>query len=514
MSTNSPEAPSGASEASPASKIDANALRSKARRGIVALVAQTIFMRGGMFAAGILLARLLDPADFGLFTIVQTALAFFTFLGDCGVGGALVRQKHEPTKEELSTVFYFQIAVASVIVAAVWVVSSRLHLIWPDFPDRAVWIIRALAVDVLLTVLRVIPSILLERRLAYGRIAILEAIVRISFMATALGGAALGLHTWALAIGVLVQGSVSVIGAQLLQPFWPSLTYDGAKLKPILKFGLTYQAKNVIGFVNGMVTPLYGGHALGAQRLGYVNFARDKAWDPLTLVEIIGRVNFPLYARLQGDPKLFSETLGRSIQICGMATMATVGFFLGMGPSFIHIVYGEKWLPALPMFYAFAIAISFGFLSPIVGAALDASGRPGVLARLAIGWTLLNWVAVFIATPRWGMMGFTIGFCTHVIVGNLGVVWMLKKLIPDAVIWPRLRASILAGFGAAGAGRLLDGWVGAPSPSWLSAIKLVLGLVGCIGVFAGLLLAVDRTALAELRTWNETRKKPAAPSIA
>ena len=368
---------------------DAAALKSKARRGVFALVLQTILLRGGLFAGGIALARLLDPADFGVFTIVQTALQFFTFFGDCGVGGALIRQKHEPTRRELSSVFYFQLAIALVVTTLVWFASSYLHFVWPDFPERGVWIIRALAVDALLTVLRVIPSILLERRLAYGRIAILEAIVQVSFMGTAIGMAALGMHVWALAIGVLVQGVVALVGAQILQPFWPNLVYDGKKLMPIIKFGLTYQVKNIVGFINGLATPIVGGR-MGATNLGYVNFARDTAWYPLKLVEIIGRVNFPLYARLQGDRKLFSETLSRSIQVCGMATMASVAFFLGLGPSIIHVVYGDKWLPALPLLYIFAAAITFGFLSPIVGAALDASGRPGVLARLAVGWTILE----------------------------------------------------------------------------------------------------------------------------
>lgn len=493
-------------------EVDAAALKLKARRGVIALVFQTVVLRVALFAGGITLARLLDPGDFGVFTIVQTALAFFTFFGDCGVGGALIRQKHEPTKRELSSVFYFQLGMGLAVMTAVWAASSYLHYIWKDFPEQAKWIIRALAVDSLLTVLRVVPSILLERRLAYGRLAILEAIVQLSFMGTAIGLAALGLHTWALAIGVLAQGVVGLVGVQILQPFWPNLVYDGAKLKPIVRFGLTYQVKNIVAFVNGLATPLYGGAALGATRLGYVNFARDTAWYPLKLVEIIGRVNYPLYARLQGDRVLFSQTLSRSIQVCAIATMASVGFFLGMGPSLIHIVYGDKWLPALPLLYVFAGSIVFGFLSPVVGAALDASGRPWVMARLSIGWTLLNWIGVIVATPHWGMLGFTVGFSVHVVLGNLGVVWMLKKLIPEAVIWPRVRASILAGAVSAVVGRLLDGWVLEQAPKWLMLAKFLGVLLVGVASFTVALLAIDRTALAEVRAMLKARKAlPPAP---
>jgi PST family polysaccharide transporter len=475
----------------PLSPEEARRLKRRAQLGVLVFIGRTAILEVGVFLANIALARLLSPGDFGMFAIVQFALSFFNFFGDVGLGGALIRQKEEPTQRELSSVFFFQIGVALVMMTLIGGASFFLRRVWSDLPETAVWIMRALAVDMLLTAFRIVPSILLERDLDFGRIGALEVIVKLSFLVTALVLAALGFGVWALAISALTQGVVSLIGAYVLRPWRPSLVFDSARLKPIVRFGLTFQTKNLIGFVNGSITPVYAGAMLGPTAVGYIGWAQGLAYFPLKLVEIMARVNFPLYARIHGDRKLFSETLGQSIQVCGMVTLFFVALFFGMGPNVVRIIYAEKWLPALPLLYLYAGAISIGFLSPIVGAALDASGRPGIIARLALGWTTLNWVVVLLATPRWGMIGFSAGYIVHVIVGNLAVVLILRKLIPEAVIWPRVRASILAAAVTAALGHfVLSPWATTP-------LSFVASVLACIAVFLVVLAVVDRSALED-----------------
>lgn len=483
----------------------ARRLKRRARIGVLVFMARTAVSEVGVFLANIALARLLSPKDFGVFAIVTFALSFFNFFSDVGLGGALVRQKEEPTQRELSSVFFFQLGVGLVMVILVGVASIFLRRVWPELPESAPWIMRALAVDMLLTAFRIIPSILLERELDFAKLGALEVIVKFSFLVTALTLAALGFGVWALAVGAVTQGVVSLIGAYVIRPWRPSLVYDHARLMPIVKYGLTFQTKNVIGFVNGSITPVYAGAMLGPAAVGYIGWAQGLAYFPLKLVEIMARVNFPLYARLQGDRKLFSETLGQSIQVCGMVTLFFVGLFFGLGPNVVRFIYDVKWMPALPLLYLYAGAISIGFLSPIVGAALDAAGRPGIIARLALGWTTLNWVVVLFATPRWGMIGFSAGYIVHVIVGNLAVVFILRKLIPEAVIWPRVRASILAGAVTAALGYfVLSPWA-STLPSFIASI------VASVAAFLLVLGIVDRSVLEDAHGLIRRKRGDASP---
>jgi len=471
---------------------EADGLRRAARFGVMALIARSVVLQIAGLAGSVVLARLLDPSDFGVFAIVQFALSFFAFFGDAGLAGALIRQKHQPTQRELSSAFYFQLVLAFCVLLVVFGAACLVRWAWPHLPVGAVWLMRVLAIDVVLVSLRVMPGILLERQLAFGKLAVLEVVTQLIFLATAIALAALGYRAFSLAIAVLVQGASGVVGVYLLRPWWPSLVYDGRALKPILRFGIIYQLKNVVGFINGAITPVFAGIRLGPYALGLVNWARDTGWYPLRFVEITSRVNYPIYSRLHGDHRLFLDTLERSVGNAALVTFMFVGLFLGMGHQLVHVVYGDKWLPAVPMFYAYAGAISIGFLSPIVGAAFDASGRPGVLARLSVGWTVLNWLVVPLATHVWGMYGFAYGYIVHVIVGNSALVIMLRRWLPDARLWPRIRGKLFAAVGTAIIARL---WL---SP-WANRLPtFLLAVVACGIVHLALLALSDREAVVSL----------------
>ena len=63
---------------------------------------------------------------------------------------------------------------------------------------------------------------------------------------------------------------------------------------------------------------------MAAARDANVKFVR------LWFNDILGRVNYPLFARLQHDPRAFASTLERAIQICAVATLFFVGLLLGL----------------------------------------------------------------------------------------------------------------------------------------------------------------------------------------
>lgn len=482
-------APSDEGAPAAASTVDLDTLGKRARLGVLALIGRTVVMQLVIGLAQIQLARTLDPSDFGIFAIVQFSLAFFAFFGEAGFGAALIQQKDAPTQRQLSSVFFAQIALSLGVIALVALAAEGVRLVWPSLPSSATWLLRVISLSLLLTSLRVIPSILLERELRFGKLSVLEILHTLTFYSTAVVLAMKGLQVWSLVTAVVAQGIVGVVAAYLMRPWRPSFVFERQVLGPMLRFGIPFQAKNAISFANNAITPLYAGAALGQAAVGFINFAQQTAYFPLKLVEIMGRVTFPLYSRVRDDRQLLAESLARSVQICGIGTFFFVALFLGIGPQVIGVIYSEKWLPSLPLLYVFASAITIGFVAPLVGSALDAMGKPGVIARLAIGWTTLNWIIVPFAA-RHGMLGFTLGYVVHVVVGNGAVLYVIKRLVPELRLFRRLWAPALAGIVTGLLGRFfVSTWAGS-----------LLGFVGGVGllllVYAGTVFALDRrTAL-------------------
>src|SRR5262249_26316233 len=148
---------------------------------------------------------------------------------------------------------------------------------------------------------------------------------------------------------------------------------------------------------------------------------------------------------------------------------------------------GDKWIPALPTFYVFAAAISIGFIVPIMNGALDALGVPQVMFRLGIAWTLLNWIAVFVAMHiRADALTFALGYVVHILVGNLAVMFGVKRLLPGT----RMRPLLMPGFIAGGVMGLMSRWLLLP---WSSGpIGLIVAILAAAALFAGILWLVDR----------------------
>jgi teichuronic acid exporter len=466
---------------------------------VIALAIRTALMQLIVLGGDIYLRRRLEPRDFGTFAIVQFALALFVHIGNVGLASALIRQHEEPDQRQLSSAWLFQILTSCVIALALWVAAPLMLAFWPDMSVTGVWVMRALCLNLVLSSVRLVPALLMERSLDFGRLAVLDVILNGTYYVTAVTLAALGYGVMSLAGAVVVQGACGVLGAFLMRPWRPSFALDFKLLRPIIQFGVQFQFKDVLGFLAGAIMPVYAGRVLGQQQLGLINWGQSTAYFPLKLVEIMARVSFPLYSRLRADPPALARSLERAVAVSAMGTLFFAGFGFGLGPNLIQVVYGEKWLPALPVFYIYLAGISVGFLHPIVAPALDALGRPHVNIWLMSSWTVAIAILVAITTPRWGMVGFAIGYCIPMVLGNMVVMVILKQLVPNAKLWPRTRAFLLGGLAVALFGRyLLAPWATHP-------MAFVISVVGCAGVFFGVVGLLDRSAINEIRLLVQRR---------
>jgi O-antigen/teichoic acid export membrane protein len=482
--------------------LDHETLRRRAKLGVFLLAGRTALQQLIGLGGTVYLARVLGPGEFGAFWIVQFMLSFFMLFGDAGFGAALIQKKHEATADELSSVFWAQLFMGAVVVLIVFVSAPYVVHFWPGLPASGVWMLRALSLSLLFTSARVIPAILMERELHFGRLSFIDLVLTVSFNGVAVALAYLGYGPFALVGGVLAQGILGLVTAYALRPWRPSLRFSREGLRPILKFGLTFQAKNIVGFANAAVMPLYAGTALGAYALGIVTWSQNTAFFPLQLVSILARVNFPLLSRLQHDPAAFVQTLGRIVKVCATVSLLFIALFLGLGPALVHVIFGKQWMPALPTLYVFALSLSIGFIVPIMGGALDALGQPKVMMRLGIYWTIINWVAVTVAMQfRADALTFTLAYCVHIVIGNLAVVFAVRGLLPEARIWRQMRAGCLGAVAVAALGRwALLPWANGP-------VTLTFAVILAVGAFALLLALLDREGLRDLTAM--LRRKPA-----
>lgn len=472
--------------------LDREALKRRARLGVLALAVRMVIVQVTVLGGTFWLARLLEPADFGVKAIIDFALSFFALFGDAGLAVALMQQKATPTQRQLSSVWWLQLLVSLAMLACVFVAAGYVTTIWPDLPPSAPWLMRVLALGLLITALRVIPAILLERELKFPQLAALDFVMTLTFYGAAVGLALMHYGVLSLFIAALLQGAVGLIVIYAIRPWRPSWVMDRKLLGPIVKFGVTYQSKIVIALVNGAVSPAYVGVVLGTTPLGLSNWARSTAWFPLNIVEVLRRAGFPLWSRLQSDRTALADSIERTVQASCIVTMFFSALLVALGPSLIHIVFTDKWMPALPLLYVYAVGIGIGFLSPIIGSALDAIGKPRPMVRNAVLTTVVNWTVMLAVMSQWpSLLVFALVYQVHLIFGNGLAIYDLKQYIPEVHFVRRMRAPIAAAVVVAAFGRFaVLPWVEGP-------VTLVAGILAVAAAYAATMSVLDRQAVKD-----------------
>lgn len=417
--------------ATAASEVSTGEVKARALKGMVVLAARTVASQGLRVVSALFLSRLLFPADYGLFGIVSYAASLGVFLGDLGLSAALVRQSHEPTRDETFTIFWCHQALTAAIVVTVCALAPRLTEGYA-LGSGAVPMVWALALGLFLSSLRVIPMMALERQLAFPVLARAELVENGVQVVTTISLAALGLGAWALALGGLVRGAVGLVLVWWASPWRPRGTFRGDVLKRLLGFGLAFQLPPLVAALVAGWVPLVVGHLLGKEAVGLVNWAWALASTPMMLSVVLNRVAFPAYCRLQDDPAGFADYLRTSLRRLSAVLLVAIPLGVLALPVAVPLFFGERWVLAVVLVQWFSLECVLTTLTGLLATAQNAGGRP---------WERLA-VVVGVGVAKWGIGTWAIQRFGLVAIGPLGVGVGLAELWVTAWLVARLNPAM------------------------------------------------------------------------
>jgi O-antigen/teichoic acid export membrane protein len=150
------------------------------------------------------------------------------------------------------------------------------------------------------------------------------------------------------------------------------------------------------------------GLLLGAGSVGYVNWAIMVAAYPILSLGIMQRVYLPAFARLQLHTEALAQFVKQVIRVTnGIVAPVAVLTLVSIQPL-TKYVFGQKWLPAVPLFYLFWTANLFvPTFNPLV-ALLNALGHSRTVFKFALVWMLGTWVLGAPLILAFGTIGFAV----------------------------------------------------------------------------------------------------------
>lgn len=305
------------------------------------LVGRTLGLQLATAGVTIVLARLLTPADYGLFAIAVAVQLAGQRATELGLPAALIRLDDEPSQHLQAAVFGLMLAIAAIAATLVLVVAFVVApAVWGSSEALEVIAVAILAIP--LYSARATPVMLMERQLRFGRIAIVETVDTLVFNSFAVVAAIAGLGAFSLAGAVPAGGLIGLLVAWRLQRFalWPRI--DLTAIRPLIGFGAkvsTLQAIYLLkelGFV--VLLTAVGGAAVA----GFFSMAKRLFSFPIAVTTAVGRVSYPALARDS------AQRASRAVRLTGLIALATalpLALVAGAAQPLVALLLGDRWLP-------------------------------------------------------------------------------------------------------------------------------------------------------------------------
>jgi PST family polysaccharide transporter len=344
----------------------------------------------------VVLARLLTPADYGLFAIALSVQLVGQNIAELGLPAALVRLPEPPSAALQASTIGFLLVVTSAIVVAVLITT---FLILPAL-DASGDVLRVVSITLLalpIYAVRAVPLAMLDRKMSFGRVAAVEAADTVGFNLFALAAALAGLGVFSLA-GAVPVGAILGAGVAWLTPGAARLPrFELSRVKPLIGFGSRVSVLGMLYLGRDLGYVAIIGAIGGAPMAGFYGMAKRLFSFPTALSAAVARVMLPALSQ-SGDqrPMRTASMLGQVAIVCGLP----LALIAGAIQPFISVVLGPEWLPTSDI-------VLYGSLSMMLVASLAvpinsfflAEGKPNtpvlaVSAELAVGFLL---VAVLVA---------------------------------------------------------------------------------------------------------------------
>jgi O-antigen/teichoic acid export membrane protein len=403
-------------------------VRRRAGTALAAVGLRQLAIRVIALGGTVVLARLLVPHDFGAVAIGTTLVSVFGFVGDSGIGAGLIRGPRAPERADLQSFLGLQLVVTSILALATAAIG---------IPNGVVGGVTALMVASLpVAAFRTPAVILYERDLRYQPLVIVELIETLVFYAWAIGTVLAGWGVWGLASAAPVRAVVGAVLINLRSPagfMLPRLSWG--RLRPLLRFGLQYQAVNAVALVRDQGVNLGTAAIGGVSMLGLWSLAYRILQVPFLLFDAVWRVSFPAMARLLAAGEEPRPIMERGLAMAAMITGGMLAALVGSTPALVPAVFGHQWSGTTPVIPWAAAGLMFGGpLSVATAGYLYAVGDSAAVLLSAAVQALVWFGVAFPLLPHLGVQAIGIGWFASSLAEAIVLVWRTRRHISMHVL--------------------------------------------------------------------------------
>jgi len=370
-----------------------------------------------------ILARLLNPKDFGVVALASVILGILIVLGEEGFSQYVIYNNAPDSESRVNGAFWlnlcFAVIVSFIALMLLPVVNTFYRI--KELPA----ILMLLILRFLIESFSYIPDALLKKRLDFAKIEFRNLIIDVFAGCLSLIMAFKGYGVWSLVFPLLILSPTRFIVSAITAKWLPKLNFFIHTWKEIFNY-----SKHLIGstlttlFLNEGDTLLMG-KLLGVAQLGIYNIAFKSATMPIrTISTVTNKVAFPALTMLKGNKERMYENWVRMERLLGVFSFFLLSFLFIMADEFILSLYGQKWRSAI---FPLRILIIFSIRQSVgnAGSAIfRTTGRTDLGFKLGIINLPFYFAGIYIGSFG-GIVGVALGVTiTRTLLGMLGFLFV------------------------------------------------------------------------------------------
>jgi O-antigen/teichoic acid export membrane protein len=444
------------------------------------------------FVVFALMARLLQPIDFGLVAFAAVFIELTRGLMYGGIPEALIQRK-EWDETAASTAFWMNLGSGVVFAVAVVSIATPLAYLYgsTSLADIFLFLSASLVIDSVYCV----HVAKLRRDFGYKVLAIRNVVT--SFLSGIVGVAMAfaGFGVWALVAQRLTAAALYAIVILATVRWMPKLVFSKSECARLFAFGINLMGAGFLGQLNARVADLVVGVVLGPVALAFFRVgARALNFLVSLTIRPLQQTALSAFSRLRDGPAIGSAYL----RLTRATALVSFPVFLGAAstaPDFVMVCFGRQWEASGPIMAAMALVVAPATLLYFTPPALAALGRTRLMLVSNLAVLVLN-VIVALATVNFGAVAVAAGQSARAHVTAPLALSMLRRGVGlpigqslRSIVEPAIAAALMGATVVVARLYVLEDL----SPLPRLAICVVLGAVG----YACLLLTVARRHTAE-----------------
>ena len=298
---------------------------------------------------GIVLARLLSPDDFGLVGAVLVFQAFASLLVDSGFSSALIQRKN-PTREDYSTVLWFNLIVAAVIYVLLWLCAPLIADCFQS-DRRLIPLSRLMFLTFILNASSIVQVNRLMKRMDMKPVAIANAVSLAAGGAVGIILALKGYGAWAIVWQSIVLSAVKSGLLWLTQRWSPVAVLSLTRLRGYFSIGSRMMMTSFLNTVFQNIYSFVIGNRAGMVQLGY--YTQSDKWSKMgvmSVYQILTSSFLPALSAVQDEPERFNRVSAKMNRFTSYISFPAFTCLAVMATSIFHVLFGTKWDPSILLF--------------------------------------------------------------------------------------------------------------------------------------------------------------------